>query len=155
MTKIHKTLEEKFLSRVQKTKTCWLWTGYKNIYGYGVMHLKPHVKIFAHRLSYSLFVNTVIPAGLHVLHSCDNPACVNPNHLRAGTRNDNMTDMVLRGRSLKGERHNISKLKEDNIIEIRYLAKSGMNSPEIAKMFNVSESNIRHIANRHTWKHVK
>lgn len=148
------TLKEKFLSRVNKTETCWLWIGYRNTDGYGVIHLEPHVKKFAHRVSYTLFINPVIPDGAHVLHSCDNPSCVNPSHLRIGTHYDNMSDMVSRGRSLKGENHNLSKLNVEDIKEIRLLSKAGMKSPEIAKIFKVTESNVRHIVRRVTWKHV-
>jgi len=154
MAKIRKTLEEKFLSRVQKTDTCWLWVGHKNAYGYGTLHLTSKLRVMAHRLSYTLFIGPFDEA-LDILHSCDNPACVNPSHLRPGTHDENMKDMVVRARSLRGEAHNISKLKEDDIRQIRLLSKDKkMRSPQIAKIFNVTEANIRHIIGRKTWKHV-
>ncbi len=153
MTKVHKSLEEKFLSRVKKTETCWLWTGHINSYGYGTLHLRSDLRVKAHRLSYTLFVGP-FDEDLDILHSCDNPACVNPDHLRPGTHNENMQDMVNKGRSLKGESHNISKLKDDDIRQIRVLAQQ-IPILTIAKMFNVTQANVRFIVNGVTWKHVK
>ena len=87
---------ERFWSKVKKTPECWLWTAYRDNKGYGEFGLDRKVHK-AHRVAY-LLTYGAIPEGAHILHSCDNPQCVNPKHLRAGTRKDNMQDKVQRGR---------------------------------------------------------
>lgn len=91
----------KFMRHVQKTETCWLWTGPRHTDGYGrafLHELNSENAIRAHRISFHLFVRP-LEAREWVLHSCDNPPCVNPAHLRAGNIVDNVGDMVCRGRN--------------------------------------------------------
>jgi len=89
--------EERFWAKVQKTLSCWLWMGKpRNEWGYGQMRVNGK-KEYPHRFSYILH-NGSIPDGLVVCHSCDNPACVNPNHMFLGTHEDNMRDMRAKGR---------------------------------------------------------
>ena len=92
---------ERFWSKVEKTDGCWLWKSTKIPNGYGQMHFghkylrKP---MLAHRVSWILHNKTNIPDGLFVCHHCDNPPCVRPDHLFAGTRSDNMLDCSKKGR---------------------------------------------------------
>src|SRR5690349_3504200 len=87
---------ERFWSIVDKSKDCWEWKNSLNQSGYGVFY-QNSVGYFAHRVSYFL-MNGEIPIGLLVCHKCDNPKCVNPEHLFLGTSKDNMLDKVLKGR---------------------------------------------------------
>jgi len=88
---------DKILKKVTKNANgCWEYGGYLNVWGYGRLRHNGK-KILAHRLSY-LFNIGEIPDGALVLHKCDNPKCVNPEHLYLGTSKDNATDMAKRNR---------------------------------------------------------
>jgi hypothetical protein len=86
----------RFWQKVDKTQSCWLWTGTINNKGYGRLNIG-RVGFYVHRLSYQI-TNGVIEPGMVVLHHCDNPRCVNPDHLSLGTQADNLADMRSKGR---------------------------------------------------------
>lgn len=88
---------DRFWEKVQKTDSCWLWTGGSVPRGYGRFLWPDGRKGYAHRFSYEL-ANGPVPDGLWVLHCCDNPPCVRPDHLWLGTHADNMHDMAAKGR---------------------------------------------------------
>ncbi len=149
------TREEKFWSRVQKTDSCWLWTGYIGYSGYGV--LTARVGIRAHRFSWELH-HDKIPDQLHVCHTCDVRHCVNPSHLFLGSHRDNMDDMIKKGRlvsiSKLGEQHPFAKLTENKVIKIKKMLMDGQTCISISKKYNVSPSVISRIKRNATWKHV-
>ena len=89
------TAEERFWDQVEKTETCWLWTGHKNNKGYGQINIDSKT-VGAHRYSYQLHKGE-IPKGKHILHTCFTPACVNPDHLRIGTPAENFSDWDVIG----------------------------------------------------------
>jgi len=97
----------RFWKYVEKTESCWLWTGYKNHLGYGRMTVtvapKQYKLMATHRLSWKMHRGP-IPEGKVVMHDCDNPACVNPDHLLLGTQLDNMRDMKAKGRDNRRKR---------------------------------------------------
>lgn len=131
---------------------CWEWQGYRDKLGYG--ELKHWTgKCFAHRFSYEYYKGP-IPNGLCILHRCDNPSCINPKHLLIGTQQDNMADMVNKGRQARGSRRGGSKLTEAVIPEIRALRATGMFYTEIAQLYGVTDSTIRSIIHGSTWSHV-
>lgn len=89
-------LRQHFEKKIDKTETCWEWLGGKYPRGYG--HVALLGENLAHRVSYRIYVGD-IPDGLYVLHRCDNPSCVNPDHLFVGDQSDNMKDMEMKGRT--------------------------------------------------------
>jgi len=142
-------MRNRFLQKVKRTDTCWEWTGSKKVSGYGELRAGEgsDKKLSAHRVSYELFIGK-IPEGAFVLHSCDNPGCVNPTHLRAGTPKENMIDKSKRGRS------NQSKLVEEDILQIRELCDQKILQKDIAKKFGVHKSTVSHIKNKRTNAYV-
>lgn len=133
---------------------CWIWLKSKNNIGYGQAY--NGIKIVkAHRLSYEKFIDK-IPIGSCVCHKCDNPACVNPDHLFLGTMADNIKDRDIKGRSngCRGENHPKSKLTKYKVKKIRelYLTKS-YDQPTLAKRYNVSQVLISNIVHKKVWKY--
>jgi hypothetical protein len=132
---------------------CWLWRGDAlKEKGYGRMRVRGHT-IPAHRISFAL-ANGVLPAGMLVCHHCDNPLCVNPAHLYAGTHQDNVRDMWARGRALaqtrperlaRGERHARCKLSDEAVREIRELRSAGMSTKDLARRYGIREDSLRRI----------
>lgn len=151
-----KTVSERFFDKVKKTESCWLWQAHKNHKGYGMFHYKKEMS--AHKFSYMLHKGNV-PEGMYVCHSCDTPACVNPEHLWLGTNDDNQKDSTLKGRrklfSTRGSNVGTAKLNEEKVRQIKILIKQGKSNSQIAKEFNISPQTIHAIAKRGYWDHVK
>lgn len=148
------TPTERFWKYVKKTNTCWLWIGTKTTAGYGALRLRGESKQQAHRFSYELHKGT-IPNGMCVLHSCDNPPCVNPSHLWLGTLKDNAIDREKKGRGVdnKGEKNSRAKLTLNQVEKIRELYETAKYfQRELGVLFSVSRSNIREIVNKNSWK---
>ena len=142
--------EERFWSRVDKSGDCWVWTGGRDRHGYGRIQIDKR-RVFAHRKALSLSGVTV-PHDMCVCHHCDNPSCVNPDHLFVGTQADNIADMYAKDRSGKtGSRHHAAKLTEDDVVRIRLLPQS---DTLVAKKFNVARTTINRIRNGRLWRHV-
>jgi hypothetical protein len=141
-----------FFKKVKKSSGCWNWTARKNKDGYGQVWIN-HKSYYAHRISWSL-KNGEIPKGMYILHSCDNPGCVNPNHLFLGTQADNVMDCFKKGKTTFGERDHFAKLKEKEVFEIRRLYKTGVVSQKLlSKMFMVSNTQINLIVRGVSWKY--
>ena len=142
-------LEDRFWAKVDKrgSDECWEWTGAKqNQYG---QFRKPgsRKKLYAHRVSFEIHKGQ-IPDGMCILHRCDTPLCVNPNHLFLGTQAENLQDM-----SNKDRRY--TKLKAPEVLQIRELFNNGDFSKKIlGHRFGVTEQNINRIVSRQTWSHI-
>lgn len=146
-------LEDRFHEKyVPEPNTgCWLWTGAVNGGGYGLLRKgKEPVQVRAHRVSFEIY-HRPLASGEYVLHRCDTPPCVNPDHLFAGTQADNMADMVMKGRS--GYRYSI-KLTENKVRQIKYMLDSGFTPKMIEGSFGVSKATVSLIRNGKIWKHV-
>lgn len=142
---VGKTYRETFAaSWIENLETgCWEWIGrvYRN--GYGKFYFQGK-DMLAHRVAFTDFFGTEPNV---VMHSCDNPCCVNPKHLHDGTTQENATDRVLKGRGK-------TKLTEEDIVKIRKLSSEGMEQKELSRLFNTTQTNISNVVTGKTWKHV-
>jgi len=134
---------------------CWLWKRSLAPSGYGQLSLSG-VTVTAHRASF-LLANGPIPDGVCVLHSCDVRACVNPDHLHLGSPRDNARERQERGRGNPpiGERQGSSRLRSEDVLEIRKLLRGGVVQLAIGMRYEVSDSTISAINVGRTWKHIK
>lgn len=153
-----RNIEERFWKKVDKKSPdeCWEWTASTNEKGYGIIGRgrRGEGTVKAHRLSYEL-ANGKIDDNMVICHSCDNPKCVNPNHLFLGTNGDNVADMVNKNRNVNGEQVGTSKLSEYQVIEIKNIYSTGKYSyRQIAEMYNVSRSLIGYIVRGEKWAHL-
>lgn len=162
---------ERFWARVDKTGDCWVWTGAtQKAWGYGLIGARGKSQL-AHRIAWEL-TNGPIPEGMNVCHRCDNPPCVNPDHLFLGTQADNNADKESksRGNHPRGERHGTytkpesvtrgsaspnTHLSERDIRAIRSMYATGDWSQEaLGQLFGSDQTAISKIVRRVSWKHV-
>ena len=137
---------------VQKTESCWLWTGCKDRRGYGqTTSNRKHAA--AHRVSYEATYGP-IPPGLFVCHKCDVPSCVNPEHLFLGTAADNAADRVSKGRSVVGEKVRGAILDSASVISLLDDVRNGMRMPAAAKKYGVAYGTVYAIVTGVNWKHI-
>ena len=144
----------RFFKKVNKTDTCWLWTGSQDTHGYGhLRHIEQTYK--SHRFSWLLAGNT-IPEGHLIRHKCRNRHCVNPEHLETGTHQDNMHDRIRDGTLndwSKGVNHSMVKLTEDQVRAIR-ANQDNKTYTDLGKEYGVNRTTISKIILRKMWKHL-
>ena len=146
----------RFWSKVNITKDCWLWTAGIDKDGYGKFAVggkgtQRHFR--SHRLSWYLSTGHMPNNSELVLHKCDVPNCINPDHLFLGDQKDNIRDAIAKGRHsvLPGTDHPRSKLTEDQVIAIR----SSQDSDKVlATNYKVSKSTIQNIRSNRQWRHL-
>lgn len=153
--------EEQFWARVSRGEeeedACWEWQGSNTKSGYGRVWVDTG-HIYAHRVSWEL-THGISPRG-HVLHRCDNPICVRPEHLFVGSDLDNVRDAISKGRfkfldPRKGTEHHNAKITDKQVREIRQLRNQGISCRAVGAMFNISGTMVSNIANRKNWAHVE
>lgn len=144
------------------TDRCILWPWGKDWKGYGRLSspYRGKWKSFGvHRLAYEEFVGPLFPGKL-VLHSCDNPPCFNPKHLRLGTHSDNIRDCISRGRwgtgrIRQGERHGKATITADDVREIRRSFAAGeITIAALGRKHGMTDGGIAHIIHRRNWRHI-
>ena len=150
----------RFITKVKIGDGCWEWTAYRNELNRGIFVYKSKNKK-AHRISYRIFVGEILD-GLEICHRCNNPACVRPSHLYAGTHKENMKDEIGRKKA-SGENNGHSRFANKDIVDIRRMF-DAINPARgqkfntcciLANMYDCSPYSILHIVDRRTWKHVK
>jgi len=159
---------QRFWNKVNKQEGCWEFESHKDRDGYHAFAYKTvdsnkFKKTGAHRFM-MIATGKTIPLGYVVCHKCDNPSCVNPDHLFIGTVNDNNQDKVRKGRqsSSPGSTNSMAKLDESTAKKIKAEARvgtrvgynNGSNIKEVANKYNVHVETVRLIAKGITWKHI-
>ena len=148
------TFWDRVWNNTEKLGDCIIFTGHKDECGYGRISrdgklVRVHREVWLHH-------NPDQKIDGVIMHSCDNPACINIAHLSHGTQADNIADMVSKGRrvTLTGTKQSQAKLTEKDIPVIRELLNLGVTVVKIAKKFNVSEGAIHNVKHRRRWTHV-
>ena len=142
--------------KIDEDTGCWVWLGAKTQRGYGQIGRKIEGKqtiIMAHRASYAAFKG-VIPTGINVCHECDNPPCINPDHLFLGTQADNLQDAAHKGRIERGSQKHNAVLIEGQVLKIKHALANGVSQAQLAQDYSVSPNVIFRINAGMTWKHL-
>ncbi|MDO8703390.1 MAG: HNH endonuclease [Sulfuricaulis sp.] len=143
---------------VESPSGCWDWTGAQQGVGYGFVPAKMHKSRYAHRAMYEA-VCSPIPSGYFVLHSCDNPRCINPAHLMVGTHKDNMRDRDAKGRTKLpphtcGQKQPAAKMTDETVIAARRDVANGMKQKDAAAKYGIGITTMYYIVKRLRWRHV-
>jgi hypothetical protein len=162
---------ERFLSRITKTATCWLWNARCFPNGYGQFRIDKR-QLGAHRVSWAIHHGEFPDASLCVCHRCDNPACVNPSHLWLGTHQENAADKKAKGRAnnphgqrhgsylhpestAKGERNGQALLSAQQVAAIRETySRGGVRQKDLALQFGIGQTTVSAIIRKTNWTHV-
>lgn len=159
---------KRFWDKVKKGDSCWEWQAAQDGFGYGRFGFRG-CNQRAHRVSWILHFGSV-PIGLCVLHKCDNPRCVNPEHLYLGTKKDNARDRERRERGnhasgsrhgchthlgmRRGSRNGRAKLDPKKVRSIRKKYEGGVRKIDLARLYDVSDAVINSVVQRKSWSHV-
>jgi hypothetical protein len=155
------SIEERFWAKVDvgEADDCWPWLASTRAHGYGQFNINGRMPS-AHRVAWEL-TRGEIPPGLNVCHACDNPACVNPDHLFLGTQRENIRDCIAKGRARRGsgikfrsgERNFAAKLTQAQVDEIRSVYATGtITQSDLARMYGTTPGNVHLIVHRINWR---
>ena len=146
----------RFDANVAASSGCWEWTAARQPAGYGAFGAQSR-NYGAHRWQWERH-NGPIPNGMMVMHRCDNPACVRPEHLFLGTQTDNMRDKMAKGRHryhvFQGEDHGRAKVTNEDVQAIRRLYAEGISGPELSRRYGLGRTAIYKIIRRQSWRHL-
>lgn len=154
---IDRVWQERFRRKwvANKATGCWEWIGAHVPKGYGIIKIPgTRRQEYSHRLSWMISFGE-IPDGKHVLHVCDNPRCVNPEHLFLGDAKTNAWDMRAKKRHLYGEKNAKAILTSKDVLRIKSLIDFGISQKAISMLFGVSQITISRIKRGLRWPHIK
>lgn len=158
-----KEVIDRFWSKVDKRGDCWIWTAFTDKNGYGHFFPESRKRVSAHRFSYLVAHGNIPKADTrfgtaNILHRCDNPSCVNPDHLFAGTEGDNARDRQKKGRSVipdnSGGNHGMARLSEAEVIAARKSWIDGEPQASIARRLGLHPSTISRAVRGENWRHI-
>jgi hypothetical protein len=152
------SVADRFWSKVDRRgpNECWEWQTHRDRAGYGKFCISTGRNERAHRAAW-LLTKGSLPGGVYVLHSCDNPPCCNPSHLRLGSHADNMADKVARNRCRppRGEVCVTAKLTAEDVHDIRCAAETlPVSARSVARAYGISHMHLRRILDRKAWAHL-
>jgi hypothetical protein len=142
---------DRFFNKVNKTEGCWIWMAYRSPLGYGVFNVRSKLHS-AHRVSWVISNQQPLDSRDYILHKCDNPKCVNPDHLFKGNQFDNMRDCRSKGRLILPLCRRMSEPLAKNVMA---LSKAGISYQHIEKWFSIPRTTVKQIIDGSTWKHIK
>jgi hypothetical protein len=172
MNRIPQNTTDRFWGKAEKTEACWLWTAAHDRKGYGKFSVgsarnsdgsRRNSMVSAHRFSYEMAYGDIQKGdgyhGICVLHRCDTPSCVRPDHLFLGTNSDNVHDMDTKGRRINkqpcGSKHGNAVLTEENVRAIFGRHKiDGVTQIQLSREYGVCHSTINHIFTGRLWGHL-
>lgn len=145
------SIQERLLKHSHQVGECRIWHGCKVTGGYGMLTVRGRGRL-AHHISW-IEHHGGEPIGYDFCHTCDTPACINPDHIWVGTTAENMADMAQKGRNRqpRGEAHNKAKL---TVAQVREIYTADGNGPEISRRFGIDKSTVYSIKSGVTWAHV-
>jgi hypothetical protein len=143
---------DRFWSKVDVVGGCWFWMASRHKFGYGWFGYHGRIRT-AHTVAYEDIFGH-IPIGQFVLHHCDNPPCVRPDHLFIGTQQENLADMRSKNRHAHGISNGHAKLCDEDIIAIHQLRHQGLEQADIADRFGIHQVTVSKILLRKLWAHV-
>jgi predicted XRE-type DNA-binding protein len=136
--------KERFFDKLIIGKECWIWIGLKNKQGYGNFNYRGKYYL-SHRMSW-IFHNGLIPQKYCVCHKCDNPSCVNPEHLFLGTHSDNMNDAYQKGRRNNAkENHPRYRITKEMVEKVKDLRKTGLTQKKIGEAIGLTQTTVSSI----------
>jgi hypothetical protein len=148
--------DSRFWDNTDRSNGCWVWQGHiDKSTGYGSITID-HETFATHRIAYEVYNGVKIPSGKMVLHSCNNRRCINPEHLRVGTQEDNMQDMIESGNSCRGEKNGNSIYTEKQMTEIKtYMKENPHSLAWISRTLGIPYPTIKDIAHGRIWGWLK
>jgi hypothetical protein len=151
--RVYTSMLDHDLVQPEPNSGCWLWVGSQNSLGYGCACFNGK-KIGAHRMAWIIANGVRPPKHMFVCHRCNNPSCVNPDHLFLAPQKDNMRHMVQCDRHARGERSASAKLTANDVRTILMRHEAGESQHSLAREYGINQGHISHIKRRRFWRHL-